>query len=288
MARKNRRLIAPEKKIQRRKKRVRSWLLLPLRLLGLTTLGAAIGLGAYQVAIFLHTSPALSVRQIEIRGLERTGAAELLQAVGLEEGMNIFAVNVGRVGRRAERLPWVQKAQAERIVPDRIVIEVQEQKPAATINLDGLYYVNTAGEVFKRARPRERIDLPILTGISRQSYEDDRLRARVQVSVLLHIIDRLRALPCLRGRNIAEMHFDELMGPSAVLDPGALTVRFERDTENEAADLCRVLSEIERHKLRARTIIMSHTRGRVKATIRLEKNGALADSSRHKTILVNE
>ena len=57
MARKNRRLMAPENKIQRRKKRVRSRLLLPLRLLGLTALGAAIGLGAYQVAVFYIPLP---------------------------------------------------------------------------------------------------------------------------------------------------------------------------------------------------------------------------------------
>jgi cell division protein FtsQ len=288
MARKNRRLIAPEKKKQRRRRRLRSWLLGPLRLLGLAVVGMAIGLGAYQVAVFLRTSPALSVRQIEIRGLERTGAKELLQAVGLEEGINIFSVKVDDVRRRAERLPWIRSARAERIVPDRIVIEVKEQEAAATINLDGLYYVNTSGEVFKRALPQEGIDLPIITGISRQNYENDRLRVQVQISVLLHIIDKLRELSCLSGRSIAEMHFDELMGPSAILDPGALTVRFERDTENDAADLCRVLDQMKRYKLRARTILMSRSRGRVKATIRLEKNGTLAVSDSHKTKLVNE
>lgn len=276
MARKNRRRIAPEKRQQLRRQRLRTWLLGPLKLLCLAVIGAGLGFGAYQVAVFLRTSPALAVRQIEIRGLERTSAKELLQATGLEEGINIFSVDVNEVSRRAERLPWVRRARAERIVPDRIVVDVQEHRAAATINLGGLYYVNGAGQVFKRAQPEELIDLPILTGISRKTYEGDRLRARVQISMLLHVADKLAALPCLRKRKIAEMHFDELMGPSAVIDPGALTVRFERDTENEAGDLCRVLAEIDRHKLRARTILMNRARGRIKATVRLEKNGALA------------
>jgi len=278
MARKNRRRVPREVKRERRKHKLRHWLLDPLRILALAALGAALGFGAYQVAKFLKTSPALAVKTIEIKGLKRTSAKELLRAGRLSEGMNIFSVESGEIEKRVRDLPWVRRVTAHRMVPDRVVVEVLEHEPEAVINLGELYYVNGEGEVFKRALPFEKIDLPVLTGIDRRDFEKDRLRTRIHVAESLRLLKKLESLHCLGKREVAEVRFDELMGPSIVLDPGAQVIQFEAGTLSELGDLCRVFEEIDRHGIRAHTILMSRTGGSVRATVKAARKEVVASS----------
>jgi cell division protein FtsQ len=280
MARKNRRRMSPEQKQARRSRMLSLLVYLPVKLLLFGLLGAGIGLAAYQVASYLKTSPALAVRTIEVRGAERTRVGELLEASGLREGMNIFSISTGETQERLAGLPWVKKAKVTRIVPDRIVVEVAEHQPAAVINLEGLYYVNRSGEVFKRVQPGEREDLPVLTGVSRTTFRDRPQRAREQIRESLRLIKTLHELPCVAKRRVAEVHSDELMGPSVVLDPGALTVRLgSQDLLGRLSTLCQVMDTIDDRRLKARSILLYHTGRPGWATVELDKRKTVASSN---------
>jgi cell division protein FtsQ len=253
---------------------------LPVKLLILGVVGVGIGLAAYQVASYLKTSPALAVRTIEVRGAERTQVGDLLEASGLKEGINVFSVDTEAARKRMLNLPWIKKAQVNRVVPDRIVVEVVEHQPVAVINLEGLYYVNRSGEVFKRVQPGEREDFPVLTGVSRVSFRGQPERTRTQIRESLRLLKTLRDLPCVASRRVAEIHSDELMGPSVVLDPGALTVRLgNQDRLGRLSRLCRLLDAIEKRHLRARSILLYHTGRPDWATVQLDKRKTVASSS---------
>ena len=280
MARKNRRRMSPEQKQARRSRLLTLLVYLPVKLLIFGVLGVGIGLGAYYVASYLKTSPALAVRTIEVRGAERTRVGELLEASGLKEGMNIFSVGTGQAQKRLVSLPWVKKAKVTRVVPDRIVVEVVEHQPVAVINLEGLYYVNRSGEVFKRVQPGEREDLPVLTGVSRTSFRDRPQRARKHIRESLRLIKTLQELPCVKKRRVAEVHSDELMGPSVVLDPGALTVRLgNQDLLGRLSTLCQLMDAIGDRRLKARSILLYHSGRPGWATVQLDKRKAIASSN---------
>jgi cell division protein FtsQ len=278
MARRNRRKISPEKKIKRRRQRVKTWVVGPVRLVLLACLGVGIGFGAYQVARFLRTSPALAVRSIEVRGADRTEVSEILRAGRLEEGMNIFAVHADVLRRRIEGLPWVRRVEAHRVIPDTVVVQLQEHIPAAVINLDGLYYVNLSGEVFKRVQKREGIDLPILTGITRKRFRDDPIRSRIHIKESLRLARLIQAFPCLSRHRLAEVHFDELIGPSVILDPGAISIQLGDGSPEVLSDLCRVFDEVDRNGIKAHTILLDRTGPQIKATVRLDQKRMLANS----------
>jgi cell division protein FtsQ len=272
--------MSPEQKQARRSRMLSLLVYLPVKLLLFGLLGAGIGLAAYQVASYLKTSPALAIRTIEVRGAERTRVGELLEASGLREGMNIFSVSTSDARKRLLNLPWVKKAKVNRIVPDRIVMEVAEHQPVAVINLEGLYYVNRSGEVFKRVQPGEREDLPVLTGVSRTSFRDDPERAREHIRESLRLIKTLRELPCVAKRRVAEVHSDELMGPSVVLDPGALTVRLgNQDLLGRLSTLCQLMDAIGDRRLKARSILLYHSGRPGWATVQLDKRKAIASSN---------
>jgi cell division protein FtsQ len=272
--------MSPEQKQARRSRLLGLLVYLPVKLLIFGALGSGIGFAAYQVASYLKTSPALAVRTIEVRGAERTQVGELLEASGLQEGMNIFSVSTSDAQKRLLDLPWVKKAKVNRIVPDRIVMEVVEHQPVAVINLEGLYYVNRSGEVFKRVQPGEREDLPVLTGVSRTSFRDQPRRAREHIRESLRLIKTLQELPCVAKRRVAEVHSDELMGPSVVLDPGALTVRLgNQDLLGRLSTLCQLMDAIDDRRLKARSILLYHSGRPGWATVQLDKRKKIASSN---------
>jgi cell division protein FtsQ len=280
MARKNRRRMSPEQKQARRSRWLGLLVFMPVKLLIFGAVGVGVGLVAYQVACYLKTSPALAVRTIEVRGVERTRVADLLEASGLKEGVNVFSVDARQAQKRLLNLPWVKKAQVTRIVPDRIVVDVVEHQPVALINLEGLYYVNRSGEVFKRVQPGEREDLPVLTGIARMGFRDQPERARKQIRESLRLLKTLRDLPCIAKRRVAEIHSDELMGPSVVLDPGALTVRLgNQDLLGRLSTLCQLMDTLEKRRLKAHSILLYHSGRPGWATVQLDKRKTMASSN---------
>jgi cell division protein FtsQ len=279
MARKNRRRKSPEQKRAQRSRWLGLLVFLPVKLLIFGALGVGIGLAAYQVACYLKTSPALAVRVIEVQGTQRTREADLLGASGLREGINIFSVDTAEAQKRLQNLPWIRKARVSRIVPDRLVLEVVEHQPVAVINLEGLYYVNRSGEVFKRVQPGEREDLPVLTGVSRNSFRDQPERAGRHIRESLRLMKTLKDLPCIFEKRVAEIHSDELMGPSVVLDPGALTVRLgNQDLLGRLSTLCQLMGTIDRRRLKARSILLYHSGRPGWATVQLEGEKAVAVS----------
>ncbi len=277
MAGRNRKRPSPADRKKSRSHRLRAWILAPLRLILLSVLGAGLGYGGYQVAVFLRSSPALSVRSIEVRGAEKTPVAELLRAADLAEGMNIFSVDVDRIRKQLERLPWVRRVLAQRVIPNAVVLEVEEHRPVAMINLAGLYYLNRAGEVFKRIAPGETVDFPLVTGIARALFSEHPERCQEPIRQALALVEQVGQIPCLATHQVAEVHWDELMGSTLILDPGALRIQVSSALDWQRSDeLCQVLAEVKRRGLDAHTILLDQADYGIRATIRLDKAEALA------------
>lgn len=272
MGRRNRKRKSPEQLRDVRRRRVHHWLLAPLRLILLAVLGVGLGVGAWQVAVFLRTSQALSVRAIEVSGTSRTRLDELLQAADLHEGINIFGVDRLQVRKRLEEQPWVKRALVKRVVPDRILVEIEEHRPSALISLEGLYLVSDEGEVFKRLQAGETLDLPIITGIQRRWVNSEPERVRARLREALELIDRVEQTACLAGHELAELQLDELLGVSLVLDPGALTVRLGHvSPEARLGSLCRLFEALADRELRAHTIFLDQDGSAGRAIVRLDR-----------------
>lgn len=78
--------------------------------------------------------------------LEKVGAAEVLQVVQSEIRGNFFTVDIDRLRRSLEKLPWVRLVSIRREFPNRLVMELEEHQALAHWNNVGL--VNKQGEVF--------------------------------------------------------------------------------------------------------------------------------------------
>lgn len=130
---------------------------------------------------WLSGSDLLRVREVRFEGTRRAGAAELLALSTVRPGDSLLGADLEGLERAVARHPWVKSARARRRLPPAVEVRVEEREPGALVDLGGLYLVDREAQVFKRAAPGDGLDLPVVTGFTR----DDYLQRRADLEPLL-------------------------------------------------------------------------------------------------------
>jgi cell division septal protein FtsQ len=167
-----------------------------------------VGTGVWAGYRFVTTSPRFAITSIEVRGEHHLTEDQILAAMPVRLGDNVFATNLGDVAAALEATPWIADADVHRVLPHTLVVDVREHAPVAVVELGGLYLVDATGHPFKRAQldAGDGEGLPVITGIARESYERD------SANVAATITDALAALAAWRTNAarpaIGEIHVD--------------------------------------------------------------------------------
>jgi cell division protein FtsQ len=164
-----------------------------LRTLAAAALSAALSLGAAQAWRWASTSDLFAVREIRFTGLVRAREAELLRRSGLKMGENLLRADLARASRAMQADPWVASARLERRLPGEVLVRIAEHRPAALVQLGGLYVLDDEGRLFKRAAAEDALDLPILTGLSRESWVERKPELQLRLFAALHLLDTWQA-----------------------------------------------------------------------------------------------
>lgn len=152
-----------------------------LTLAGLAAIAGA-GLFGYR---WLTSSPRFALAGLEVRGARELTTADVAAALGPAMGENLFQLPLDQIEQRLRAQPWIADVSVSRRLPDHLVVEIDEHRAAALVDLDGLYLVDASGHPFKRAdlARGEAVGLPVVTGIGRDSYRrrtgeaEERIRA---------------------------------------------------------------------------------------------------------------
>ncbi|MET0066317.1 MAG: cell division protein FtsQ/DivIB [Candidatus Thiodiazotropha sp.] len=121
----------------------------------------------------LQDPEVLSVRRVLVDGeIQYLQRASLEQVVAQAVNGNFFTLDLPRMRKRIERLPWVASASVRRVWPDTLKVRVTERVPLAYWGRDAL--VSREGVVF---RPQV---LPRLTGLATLEGEAQHARAITQ------------------------------------------------------------------------------------------------------------
>ena len=227
----------------------RDWRRLLLRLLrvslfaGGATLLVAVAMLGLQ---FLRESDYFTVRNVTVHAQQRVNAEEIAAASEVRLGVGIFDLDLAEIGRKIEENPWIARAEVVRSLPDEVVIRVAEHEPRAIVQLDYLYYVNAAGEVFKLLDAGDRLDLPIFTGVDRQYLLDrpDEGRAWLQQALLL--AEALQGRTLFNLDDVSEIRIDRETGLVVHTRDHGVPVVFGRDDFGRKLDqLERIYGELE-------------------------------------------
>jgi len=160
-----------------------------MRTLAAAAVSAALSFGAWEAWRWAVSSETFALREIQFAGLTHATEAELTARSGLALGDNLFRVDLARAARGMETHPWVASARLERRLPGSVLASIAEHRPAAVVQLGALYLLDEEGKVFKRASPDDGLDLPLITGLSRDGWQAQQLR----LFGALHLLDTWKA-----------------------------------------------------------------------------------------------
>jgi cell division protein FtsQ len=140
--------------------------------LGLAAAGAITAISAYQVPQLVGTAMAeavgdagFAVRRVEVRGLERMARFPVYEIALDQHSMAMPLVDLEATRQRLLRFGWIADARVSRRLPDTLVIDIVERRPAAIWQHAGrLMLIDREGVELEPVRIEAMPDLPLVIG----------------------------------------------------------------------------------------------------------------------------
>jgi cell division protein FtsQ len=168
---------------------------------------------------------AFRIRSIRFEGLHHARERELLRLSPLKVGDNLFTADVDGMAEALERHPWVGAAEVRRRWPPALEVTVRERKAVALVELAGLYLVDADAQLFKRAAPGDGLDLPVITGFTRDDYVRRQSEVEPLLADALAILRAWQEAGLARALPVSEVHLSALDGATVYAGEEGLQVK---------------------------------------------------------------
>lgn len=84
---------------------------------------------------FIYENDAFAIQQIEVQTDGIMGAEALRRFALIKPGANLLALDLNRVKRDLELVPWIQSAAVERVLPRTLHLRITEREPVAQVRV---------------------------------------------------------------------------------------------------------------------------------------------------------
>lgn len=218
--------------IRRKKFSGRSWpfyrRVLFYGVLGIGAMSAVVVAGRF----LLYAPQMLLVRpeQIEVTGNHIVSRDAVLQQFAHDRGRSLLRIPLDARRGALEEIAWVEAATVQRVLPNRIRVELTERTPIAFLrNGTELALIDGHGVILDRPRG-EDLQFPILTGLSENMPQEERGKRMQTYQEFMKDVDLVRSGSSDRVSEVDLANPKDLRavmtGISSVGDPQALTVHF--------------------------------------------------------------
>jgi cell division protein FtsQ len=162
--------------IRKRKFNRKSWPLYRRVLVGIVVTIAA-GFMLYQAGNYFLFSPGVmltSAEQIVIEGNRFVASDAIVEKFSADMGRSVVRVPLGERRKALETLPWVEQARVQRVMPNRIRVEITERTPVAFLRTASeLSLLDSHGVIFDRPVEGE-FRFPVVNGITESLPREQR------------------------------------------------------------------------------------------------------------------
>ena len=212
---------------------------------------ASLAFLGYTVHRYFQASGQLNIGEVKIMGCMNVLESELLDLAKIDFKANLLNLDLQEVSRLLAQHPWVEKAKVRRDFSAKaLIIEVQERIPRAWILLDELYLMDRNGEVFKKAEPKEKMNLPILTGVTLQEWRQKDPRVMELLRQALDLLENLEGRKVFSLQDVSEVHVSKTKDLTIYTLQGGVPIRFgSGDYADKLNRLEKVLPDL-RNKLK--------------------------------------
>lgn len=140
----------------------------------------------------------LGLDQVEISGHRFASDSDILDAVDLARARSFIGFDPAAARKRIERLPWIDTAVLERVLPDRLIVRIVERRPfAAWERADRDVLIDATGRQLATVAKGQAADLPRIAG---EQAAADAARLLGLVAAHPEIAQRLERAERIAGR----------------------------------------------------------------------------------------
>ncbi len=209
----------------------------------------------HRVYVHLLSDSYFRVREVEVEGSRKVPKETLLSLTVMEGMPNLFSVKLKELVKRLESHPWIEQVRVRKVFPNKIVIQVEERKPMAIIQLEELYYIDTRGEIFTPVGDRDEYNYPYVTGLTRRAFEKDPVEAKRLIGKaleLLRVVNQGKTPPL---GEISEIHMEKAFGIHCFTKAEGVEVKMGwEDFEEKMRRLPLIWSDLRKRGLSAVSI----------------------------------
>lgn len=203
------------------------------RIMVISVMGAAgVTVGVFVGHFFLYSPQVLLLKpdQIQLTGNHIVGREAVLDKFYHDRGQSVLRIPLDARRRAIEDLPWVESASVQRILPNRIRVELTERTPVAFLrNATELALIDAHGVILDRPRG-EDLQFPVVTGLSENMPRDERDRRMQTYQEFMKNIELVRSGS---SEHVSEVDLSNprdlrvvMTGLARPNDPQAVTVHF--------------------------------------------------------------
>lgn len=183
--------------------------------------GGLLAASAHQL---LKTTP-FPVQKVEVRGIQRLTREEIVALAGVSLGQDMLALRLKTVGSQVAANPWVADVRIQRFFPGTIAVNITERQPVAVVNMGLLYYLDGQGEPFKPLNLGDKLDYPVVSGLSEEDLNSDPDGAREVLKNACSLIEALKEQGSFILADVSEINYDKTLGFTLYTTSGAVPVR---------------------------------------------------------------
>jgi len=148
--------------------------------------------------IALSSDLGFKVDEILVIGRRETAQKDLLAALRLARGAPILAFDLQAARKRIEALPWIKTASVERMLPDTVLLNIEERQPLALWQHKGAFaLIDSDGEVILKTGLERYSDLIVVVGRDAPGQAAELLKTLAAESELM---DQVKAAVRIGGR----------------------------------------------------------------------------------------
>ena len=189
--------------------------------------------GLYWMRDRLYHSPRFDVAITEINGLQNISQNQVLVKIRelQQPDRNLMRLDLDRLRRSLELIPWVKTVVVRRVLPDKLMIDIEEREPVAFARVaQGTLLIDGEGILLENNPENlSQPDFPVILGMESGYVPEVLRRNRERIALYQQLIRSLNRGGAGLSRDLSEVHLQDPGNVSVILNGDTVLVYLGRD-----------------------------------------------------------
>ena len=189
--------------------------------------------GLYWMRDRLYHSPRFDVAITEINGLQNIPQNQVLVKIRelQQPDRNLMRLDLDRLRRSLELIPWVKTVVVRRVLPDKLMIDIEEREPVAFARVaQGTLLIDGEGILLENNPENlSQPDFPVILGMESGYVPEVLRRNRERIALYQQLIRSLNRGGAGLSRDLSEVHLQDPGNVSVILNGDTVLVYLGRD-----------------------------------------------------------